>query len=424
MNTIHKSNLRVWFDLEPLRAGYDVIKQSDGSWKLNREYVRERVGRIAWEGINGERVMAYSGWTPDGLLEPKDCFTPYLVINGKYDLDSENPFYWPIINEYRAIFAEFNMEFIYVLFDNCQFYGQPKWACWGNNIQGKGDYFDDVKRAEAFTLQAVNHLGNFDNVLFEIINEGNYRGHGLEAVKAWHKVIFAALHNGGITADRVSVGAMLTQGEWDGDKWVRKLALQDHLKGVAKEVWGENPGKSVYLPVHNVTSKPSNQYPYGPMYAQTMDYWGGGGIPCRFVLSNDGCNDKDSAKSRDLWKAMCAATKVPIHPMTGRKVVFEFLSDSNDLEVKILGAKAMCEGIGYNRLVNYHRKEYVPEPIPLPEPEIPEPLPEPIIPPVIIIDDEGPKKPEVNLQGEWNNNKWLIIGGALLILAVLFKVAC
>lgn len=392
--------MRAWFDLEPVLAGRDV-DFVDGHWKLRREVMRERIGKLAYEGINGFRFLAYGGWTATGMQNAEDCFAPYMVVGGKFDLDQPNPDYWPIMVEVANICKEFNCEFVFCLFDNCQFWHDPKWACWGNNVQGRGSYFEDIPRSEAFTLQAVNHLGGMKHVSFCIINEGKEIG-SLDLAKTWYTAIFKVLKAGGIAPERVDVGALLNEGEWDGSKWQRKLVLQDHVKGCSKGVYGEQAGKKVWLPVHNVPGTPSKQFPFGPIYQESMDYFPH--LSCR--LSNDGCKDKDSTAHRILFGDMCYAT---INNYPDHKIIFEFLSDSNDLAVKLESARFMVGNLGIKNLPNYHRKEYVPETEPQPEPE-PEPEPEPT-----------PQLKE-NWHGWWCNNWKLLVAATVIVLALLLWV--
>jgi hypothetical protein len=150
---------------------------------------------------------------------------------------------------------------------------------------------------------------------------------------------------------------------------VRERTLQDWTKSWAKEIFGESPGKKVWLPAHNITDDPTKQFPFGAHWRMAEDYWPK--LPHR--LSNDGCKDKDSPASLILWREMCRAT------MAGKsdRVIFELLSDA-DLQGKALAARYMADGIGTSRLVNWHRKAYVPETQPV-EPEQPV-TPDPVKP--------------------------------------------
>ena len=358
--------IRAWFDLEPVLAGRDVDRV-DGHWKLRREAMRERIGKLAYEGISGFRFLSYGGWTAKGMQKAEDCFAPYQVVNGKFDLDQPNPDYWPIIVEVAEICKEFNCEFVFCLFDHCQFKGDPSWACWRNNVQGNFSYFDDLERSEAFVLQAVNYLGGMKHVSFCVINEGKEIG-SRDVALAWYEMVFRALKAGGVAPERIDVGTLLNEGEWNGSEWVRKLVLQDHVKGRAKEVFGEREGKRVWLPVHNVTDRPTRQFPYGPLHPMAMDYFPK--LSCR--LSNDGNKDKDSTASLILWREMCKHT---MSIAGDRKIIFEYLSDA-DLAGKVKAAQFMAEGLGVENLPNYHRKSYVPEAQPEPEQPLP-PTPKP-----------------------------------------------
>jgi hypothetical protein len=288
-------------------------------------------------------------------------------------------------------------------------------------VQGRGNYFEDIPRSEAFTLQAVNHLGGMSNVMFCICNEADARNVPLKKAKEWYVAIFKALKAGGITPERIDVGALLNVGLWNGEEWVRELTLQDHTKACAKEVYGEQPGKRVWLPVHNVTSGATKQFPYGPLWQQAMDYFKH--LPCR--LSNDGCKDKDATINLLRWRDMCAATvgttaskwrivnvlrraKARIMAAIGteRKIVFEYLSDA-DLNGKVLAARYMADGIGRGNLPNYHRKEYRPEVTPAPD----QPVTPPVVPPV----DDGEK------WRVWLGIGSLVIVAALVIVALLTK---
>jgi len=351
---------RAWFDLEPILAGRDV-DFVDGHWKLRREAMRERIGKLAYEGISGFRFLAYGGWTATGMQKAEECFAPYQVVNGKFDLDQPNPDYWPIVVEVAEICREYNCEFVFCLFDHCQFWGDPSWACWRNNVRGNYSYFDDFERSEAFVLQAVNHLGGMKHVSFCVINEGKEIG-SRDVALDWYEMVFRALKAGGIAPERIDVGTLLNEGTWTGSEWDRNLVLQDHVKGRAKKIFGEREGKRVWLPIHNVTAGATKQFPHGPIYQEGMDYFPK--LSCR--LSNDGCKDKDSTASRILWRDMCAHTWAYYGD---RKIIFEMLSDSASLEVKLESARFMAEGLGTKNLANYHRKPYVPEGQPQPEPE-------------------------------------------------------
>jgi hypothetical protein len=365
---LHDKNIRAWFDLEPVLAGRDV-GLVDGKWVFFREDKRKYVGTLAWEGVNGFRRLAFGGWKPSGGMQTAaECFTPYQVEGGKFNLRQENPDYWPIIVEDAKIHLEFNAEYAYCLFDHCQFKGDPAWACWRNNVQGFGSYFDSIPDSVAHVKNAIKHLGSMPHVMFVIINEGKVIG-SMAQVEKWYKAVYQALRDGGIAPERIDVGALLNGGEWNGSEWVRERTLQDWTKSWAKEIFGESPGKKVWLPAHNITDDPTKQFPFGAHWRMAEDYWPK--LPHR--LSNDGCKDKDSPASLILWREMCRAT------MAGKsdRVIFELLSDA-DLQGKALAARYMADGIGTSRLVNWHRKAYVPETQPV-EPEQPV-TPDPVKP--------------------------------------------
>ena len=367
---LHDKNLRVWFDLEPILAGRDV-DLVDGKWKLRREVMRQRVALLAWQGVNGMRILPYGGWNPNGTMQKaEECFTPYLVENGKFNLDRPNPDYWPIIYDVAWIMAEFNVEMWFCLFDNCQFWHNPAWACWRNNIQGRGNYMEDLERSEAWTLEAVNNLGHLPNVGWVVCNEADDFGNPKRADN-WYTTILTALKDCGVKPEHISLGAILNKATgYENGEFIRKRCLQDAAKSVSHEVFGEPAAYERYLPVHSVTDDPSAQWLYGILHAEAMAYFKH--LNC--ILSNDGCKDKDSTKNRVLWREMCAATIPQI--TSKRKIIFEFLSDSDSIETKIASAQYMAEGIGKSWLVNWHRKPYVPEPEPAPGPQ-PEPEPTP-----------------------------------------------
>ncbi len=399
------SKVRAWFDLEPILAGRDV-DFVDGHWKSRREKIREKIGRLSYEaGISGFAYLPYGGWNENKTMQKaEECFAPYLVEDGKFNLDKPNPDYWPIIEEVADICAEAGCEFQYVLFDHCQFMDSPPWACWLNNVQGRRSYLEDIPRSEKHVAAAADHLARRSNVGFRMINEGKEEKGAMAGAKAWYVAMFRVLKAKGVSPERIDAGAPLSLGKWDGTKWIRDLVLQDHVKACAKQVFGEAPGKKIILPAHNITEDPSPQFPHGPLWREFVDYFCNR-LPGR--LSNDGRKpDKDSKESLVLWRDMCAAT-VPL----GQRFILEMLSDRLDLAGKIESALYMTAGIGASNLANYHRKPYVPETQPVEPTPAPVPVPEPT------------PKPKENWKGWFRNNR-IWIYPVLALTALLVIRAC
>jgi hypothetical protein len=381
MKTIHADNLRVWSGVDAFSTvpGWgDATKQNDGTFIItpeSREALRKDVAALAWEGINGKRMLPYAGWLLNGMQTAEECLTPYILENGKFNLDKRNPSYWPIVKEILAIFKFYNVEMIYCLFDNCQYWHNPTWACWANNVQSLENYMQDIARSKLWAQEVVSEIGGFDNVLFEVVNEGVEWG-GIPNAKNWFRTIFGALKDGGIDADRVSVGTNLERGNYLGNgEFKGDTNLQEWCKSVAEEIWGEKPAWGVYLPVHGVTGDVKQwnynniwhnapELTFGQFYHQPMWYWAqNSAVPRRFYLSNDGLKDKDSVQARETWKQMCGDAMKNyqlIHPVTGHKLVFEMECDGA-MDIRIEGVKKMAEGIGVQNLVNYHKIVYEPE---------------------------------------------------------------
>jgi len=382
MKTNHQDNLRAWFGIDAFSTipGWgDVTKIPDGSFVItpeSRERLREYIGKLAWEGINGKHMLPYAGWLQDKTMQaPEDCFTPYVYENGKWNLDKRNPYYWPIVKEVIGIFKEFNVEMPYCLFDNCQFWKNPAWACWSNNHQGIQNYMQDILRSVAWVQEAVQQIGGYDNVLFEAVNEGQEWG-GLPNSKNWFRNVCQTLYNNGIEPERFSVGVNLARKNYLGDFTFQPTTeFQEWTKAISEEVWGEIPSLGITLPVHGVLGDMGGWYEngvfrsapeliFGQMFHEANWAWGPVHTKRVWIVSNDGNPDKDSAQAREAFKKMCAWSMQNINQIKANgqhRIIYEMECDSGDLAVKLIGARAMAEGVGVQNLVNYHRKEYVPE---------------------------------------------------------------
>jgi hypothetical protein len=448
MKLIHADNPRLWFNLDgfgTVRPWGFVTKLSDGSFVITDEdfeKLEKEVAAVAWEGINGRRFLPYGGWLPRvwnaatnqwdyPMQDPKVCFTPYILDGEKWHLDWENSYYWPIVVRVAKLLKKYNTEMVMVLFDNCQFWRNPAWACWANNVQGLSSYMDDPVRAVRHTQRAILELGGMDNVLWEIVNEGEPLG-DMQRAKDWYRAQFETLRDGGIPPENISVGACLQRGQYLGDgKWAGVIALQDWLKGVAEEVFGYRESLRIMLPVHNATDHPGEWWdgskwvaapgiPFGQMVGQANHFWGGNSTDRRCILSNDGLDDKDSAAALVVWRAMIrdrVRNYKQISDVVGHKVVYEFLSDSIDPTVKLAGIRdtviGFCEGMQKQAsecLVNFHRTEYV---APVEETPVEET-------PVVVTTTV---EPPFDLKGElWNRRYWIAGFVALLILIVLLII--
>lgn len=385
MKTIHQDNLRAWFGIDAFSSipGWgDVTKQPDGSWIItpeSREKLREYIGKLAWEGVNGKHMLPYAGWLKDGMQNPEDCFTPYIFENGKWNLDKRNPYYWPIVIEIIGIFKEFNVEMIYCAFDNCQYWQNPSWACWANNIQGIQNYMQDVPRSLAWVQEVMDNIGGYDNVLIEDVNEG-IPWDGLENAKNWFRATAQALKDKGLEPERFSVGVNLARKPYLGNFIFQPtIEFQEWTKNICEGVFGDAESHGTILVVHSVLGDMGGWYEgpawhdapeltFGQMFHEPIWAWGPTYTKRKWIVSNDGNNDKDSAEARENFKKMCSWSMANIQQVTevGHRMIFEMECDSLDLEVKLTGARAMAEGLGTQNLVNYHRKEYAPEVPPVP----------------------------------------------------------
>lgn len=479
MRLIHADNPRLWFNLisfSSARPWGFVTKKEDGSFFILDEdfdATEKEIALVAWEGINGRRFLPYGGWLPRyqdpnnpgawiyPMQDPKIAFTPYVLDGDKWNLDWGNPDYWKIVRRIAELLKKYNTEMIFCLFDNCQFWHPikdpiPAWACWANNVQGLSSFMDDANRAVRFTQRAILELGGMDNVLFKIVNEGDPLG-DMQRAKDWYRAQFVALRDGWIPAENVSVGACLQRGQYLGNgAWKGTIALQDWLKGIAEEVWGYEASLRIYLPVHSATDRPGEWFngkdwlqapgiPFGQMVGQGNHFWGGDSTDRRSIYSNDGLDDKDSAAALAIWRAMIRdriRNYKQISGRVGHKVVYEFLTDSDEMEVKLKGIRetviGFCEGVQQQAsdcLVNFHRKEYVP-PVPA-ECKIGEVKKETCwdgseitthtcsggkwVPTNAVCPTKPPVKPPFSLIGWIRNRKWLLIGiaGAILAAAVI-----
>jgi hypothetical protein len=389
MKTIHQDNLRAWFGIDAFSTipnWGDVTKMADGSWVItpkSRERLREYVGRLAWEGINGKHMLPYAGWlNPNGMQKPEDCFTPYIYENGAWDLDKRNLYYFPIVKEVIGIFKEFNVEMPYCLFDNCQYWvnrplgdaGIPYWACWMFNKQGNQNYMQDIPRSVAWAQEVMDNIGGYDNVLIEVVNEGQEWG-GLENTKNWFRAIAQAVKDKGLEPERFSVGVNLTRKNYLGNfTFQPTVEFQEWTKNICEGVFGDSESHGIILPVHGVLGDMGGWYEgpkfhsapelvFGQMFHEPIWAWGPVYTRRKWIVSNDGNNDKDSPEAREAFNKMCAWSMANIQQVTevGYRMIYEMECDSLDLEVKLAGARAMAEGLGIQNLVNYHRKEYTPE---------------------------------------------------------------
>lgn len=247
-------------------------------------------------GANGIRILPYSPWSQDGGGVPiEKLWSPYILENGKWNLDKYNDLYFDTLTKMVAIAAEYNIKIWYSLFDNCQFHhGATEVSPWGNNVQGFNQYYDSLTYALKWTDKVFSVLGR--RVFYEIINEGAKRDYPIKEAAEWNVAIFDRLIAKGVIEEEICWGAISAatyegNGVWEDD---RQKSLQTIILSTIKE----RPGKiQSYRSMHGVGV--ANEVLYNETFPASycgewaLDWWGGNHTGKGF-LSDDGVKNGSS----------------------------------------------------------------------------------------------------------------------------------
>jgi len=144
---IHSNNQRlIQADLGTL------LKHIDNNGKLDEAALEIELSTIAYRGGTGTRILLVAGWYEENgkwyHKRPEDCFFPFHVTDGKFDLLNLRDEYFAHLETYLRISRKYNLEVCVDVFDECQMYdwarmpADRKWACWRNNVQGLYHYMD------------------------------------------------------------------------------------------------------------------------------------------------------------------------------------------------------------------------------------------------------------------------------------------
>ncbi|MFA5031184.1 MAG: hypothetical protein WC495_06385 [Patescibacteria group bacterium] len=240
-------------------------------------------------GANGIRILPYSPWSQEGGGVPiEKLWSPYILENGKWNLNKYNDKYFEILSQMVAVAAKYNLKIWYSLFDNAQFHhGSTEVSPWGNNVQGFDDYYDSLPYALKWTDKVFSVLGR--KVFYEIINEGVKRNLPIKAAAEWNVEIFDRLLSKGVIEEEICWGASSAatyeNGVWEED---RNNSLQTIILSTVKF----RPGKiQSYRSMHNVgvynEVKDGEIFPASYHGEWALNWWGGSHTGKGF-LSDDG----------------------------------------------------------------------------------------------------------------------------------------
>lgn len=355
-------------------------------FKLNEDLWRSKLRPAANEGANLCRVLPFSLF---GAPSPEAVFSPFVYNAGKWDLVKYNKQYFTLMRRAIEIAKSLGITIWLELFDNCGLWNEVAHLNpMTNNIQGVDALYGDNEYRQAYVGKMLSEFG--DTVKWGLGNELSYdvvllyaadgllkgtqmfppilkmfRVRGLKPFAYGADLDVAGEKN----SNSVRKGIALdVEAEWDEDTKIQVLssvhkAFENDLERTRQTIeW-----KWFY---HTISYSDDGEFP-----RPLGDRWGG---MIEYVLNNQ-------------------AVEVIQFGQAGKsRLLFECCPETPEPHLIIRSMITKCEEFG----VSFENKGKYPEIIPEP-PKPPE-----------------PEKPKFDLIGEWNNNKWYILGGVALIVAM------
>lgn len=385
-------------------------------------------------GANGIRILPYAPWGDNGPIQIDKLYCPYRldIVQRAWNLDLWDEGYFTALRRMVEIASEYNVTIWFSLFDNCQFHhGGQLISPWAVNVQGVSDYFfgdepepvkdKDTPSERAAKLKAIEkynadrgrvlrwvdkvHATVGNDALYPIGNELSVRpGTDIKAAARWAVAIFDRLLALGVPERNITLGAMPSATYLGNLTWKSNHAV--NLQAQILTALKDRPGKiQAWRVMHNVgiADEKVNGEVFPASYCGEMALaWWGGNHEGEGFISDDGVIPRPDATS--IYN--CALRFFQNDGNRQYKWAFEHCpKDYADF------SHIRAISTAYRAKYGVWPENYEKFPNPQP-PTPPTPTPDPPQP--------EPEKPPFNWKGWWNNNKWYVIGGLVIIaLAIL-----